>query len=499
MSNLNARNENKTVRVKKVVNHGGEENFNVNAKESFVSIATTSMISDKFYETRDEGIQNLVDSLSALKKSDPEFVLKVAAYARKEMNMRSAPQIILVECANRDEFKPYISKWAPLIMSRADEPVDAMAYQLLKYGKPIPNSLKKAIKSKLETFSEYNLAKYQRKNSTVKMADVIKLTHPNLGEVGKKILEGTASADTWEKNLSSGVGDSKKESWEISIPKMGYMALLRNLRNMIKEEIDLKLFKTVLGKLSDKDQVKNSKQFPFRFFSAHRELEQMTMGINPNQLKMVNLALEALGKAINHSVSNVNIEGHNLFLIDSSGSMSSSVSDKSKIDCIDIGLLLGCIGVNKSDSSELWTFDTVTNVRKVRKTLPILDQVSNIRQHCHGGATYLNTALELLNTTGKKFDNIIVVSDYQVYTDRGWGSSHPSTHQALWKKYLSTNPDAKMYSIDLRGYDKGTPVKKDANNVFLFSGWSEKILEMIGADSSGLVQEIESWNPFEDK
>jgi len=498
MSNLNARNENKTVRAKRVVNHGGGDNFTVNAKENLVSIATTSMISDKYYETRDEGIQNLVDALVALKKSDPEFVLKVAAYARKEMNMRSAPQIILVECANRDEFKPYIAKWAPLIMSRADEPVDAMAYQLLKYGKPIPNSLKRAIKNRLEKFSEYNLAKYQRKTSTVKMADVIKLTHPNLGEIGKKILEGTASADTWEKNLST--SENKKGAWETSIPIMGYMALLRNLRNMIKEEVNIELFKTALRKLSDKEQVKNSKQFPYRFFSAHRELEGMNGLNNNNQMKMTNLALAALATAMDHSVDNVNIEGHNLILVDSSGSMSSSVSDKSKISCVEVGLVLGCMGVNKSDSSELWTFDTETVVRKVRKTLPILDQVSDIRKHCHGGATYLNKALKLLNSSGKKFDNVIILSDYQVYSNNlSWGGSSATENGNLWKKYLQNNPEAKMYSIDLRGYAKGTPLKKDANNVFLFSGWSEKILEMIGADSSGLVQEIENWNPFEGK
>lgn len=488
MSNLNARNVNKVVRKKVVVNHEGATNFSVNAKEAFVSIATTSMVSDKFYENRDKGIEGLVDALVALKNSDPEFVLKVAAYARKEMNMRSAPQIILVECANRDEFKPYISKWAPLIMGRADEPVDAMAYQLSKYGKPIPNSLKRAIKKRLEAFSEYQITKYQKKDATVKMADVIKITHPNLGEFGKKILEGTASVDTWEKNLSTGVGESKKESWELSVPKMGYMALLRNLRNMIKEDVDLTIFRGVLDTLRDSDQVAKSKQFPFRFFSAHQELGKTVYGLNANQKKMTNLALVALAEAMNHSVKNVNIEGDNLFLADSSGSMGQSVSDKSSVDCVDIALLMGCMGVAKSDSSELWTFDTDVNERIVRKTIPILDQTSDIRKHCHGGATYLHKALSKLVKSGKKFDNIIVLSDYQCYGDRSCDT--------IWRQYLAINPTAKLYMVDLRGYNKGTPFKKDKDNVFVFSGWSEKILEMIGADASGLTQEIESWNPF---
>ncbi len=495
MSNLNARNENKVVRKKVVTNHGGGVNHTINSKESLVSIATTSMVSDKFYESKAKGIENLIEAISKLKKSDPEFVLKVAAYARKEMNMRSVPQIILVECANRDEFKPFINKWAPLIMSRADEPVDALAYHLTNYGRPIPNSLKRAIKNKLESFTEYQLGKYQRNNSTVKLSDVVKLTHPNLGVIGKKILEGNLSVDTWEKNLSTGVGESKKESWEISVPKMGYMALLRNLRNMIIEEIDMTIFKGVLSKIADKDQVKNSKQFPFRFYSAFRELEKTSFA-GANQKKMANLALVALTNAMNHSVDNVNIEGDNLFLADSSGSMLSSVSEKSEVQCIDIALMLGCIGVNKSDSSEMWTFDTSPKKRVVRKTTPILEQTLDIRKTCNGGATHLAKALKLLNTEGTKFDNVIIVSDYQCYAD-SYYADNPSTE---WRKYLkNVNPNANLYMIDVRGYNKGTPVTKSADNVFLFSGWSEKILEMIGANASGLTQEIENWNPFEDK
>lgn len=498
MSNLNARNTNRTVRPKTTVNHEGEVSFTLTAKETLATIASTSLIGDKFYESKDEGLKNLVDSIVALSKSDPEFVLKTAAYARNVLNMRSLPQAILVECANRDEFKKYIAKWAPFIMVRADEPTDAMAYQINKFGKPIPNSLKRAIKKKLESFSEYQLSKYQGRNSSVKLADVVKLTHPNLGPVGKKILEGTAKVDTWESKLSATQGEDKSTAWAEAIPTMGYMALLRNLRNFIKEDIDNTVFKSVLTKIADKDQVKKSKQFPFRFYSAYVELDKARYTLK-NEAK-INKAMDALAIAMDHAVDNVEIEGTNLFLVDSSGSMNQPVSNKSDVMAVDIACLLGCIGVKRSDASRLWTFDTTTKARNPNRTMPILDMTKALRAECRGGGTYFHLAMEKLIADGKKYDNIVVVSDFQCYEKSDPWARASTTLQTLWKKYLGMHPDAKLHIIDSVGYNRGTPFKKDADNVHIYSGWSEKILEMIGNSSSvGLVHEIEEWDPFQNQ
>lgn len=504
MSNLNKKNVNRKVRAKTTVNHEGETSFTLNAKESIVNIASTSLISDKFYESKDEGLKNLAESIAAMRHVDPEFVLKTAAYARNVLNMRSVPQAILVECANRDEFKPYVSKWAPLIMVRADEPADAMAYQINKFGRsskggqPIPACLRRAIKKKIEGFNEYQLAKYRSGNSVVKLADVIKLTHPKLGDLGKKIIEGDLkNKETWESKLSATKGEDKSVAWEEAIPTMGYMALLRNLRNFIKEDIDDIVFKGVLAKIADRDQVKKSKQFPFRFYSAYVELDKARYTLK-NEAK-INKAMDALAVAMDHAVNNVEIEGTNLFLVDSSGSMHQSISNKNSLMAIDVACLLGCIGVKRSDASRLWTFDTSVKARNPNRTMPILDMTKALRSGCHGGGTYFHLAMEKLIADGKKYDNIVVVSDFQCYerTD-GWAMPRNTvTPQTLWKKYLGSFPDAKLHIIDSVGYNRGTPFKKDVDNVHIYSGWSEKILEMIGNSSSvGLVHEIEEWDPF---
>ena len=155
------------------------------------------------------------------------------------------------------------------------------------------------------------------------------------------------------------------------------------------------------------------------------------------------------------------------------------------------------MGVRKSDSSDLWTFDTNVTQRRIRKSTPVLEQTYEIVKTCRGGATYLHKAFELLSKTGKVYDNIIVISDYQCYKDCGWGRNSRNPEQG-WRDYKNdVAPEAKLFSIDVVGYNKGAPFSKGKDDTFFFSGWSEKILEMIGSSSVGLTQEIEEWNPFD--
>ena len=92
---------------------------------------------------------------------------------------------------------------------------------------------------------------------------------------------------TWETELSA-LGqikfdseDLKKEAvklkWEelIFSNKLGYMATLRNLRNILEAGVSKEALNKVCGFLSDAKAVANSKQLPFRFLAAYRELKEL--------------------------------------------------------------------------------------------------------------------------------------------------------------------------------------------------------------------------------
>ena len=70
---------------------------------------------------------------------------------------------------------------------------------------------------------------------------------------------------------------NKASTWESLIDhnKLPFMAMLRNLRNVIKANVNPRYHNMILGRLRSEKAVVNSKQFPFRFFSAYEVLTEL--------------------------------------------------------------------------------------------------------------------------------------------------------------------------------------------------------------------------------
>ena len=81
--------------------------------------------------------------------------------------------------------------------------------------------------------------------------------------------------ETWETQVSK--KGNKASTWQdlIDHKKLPFMAMLRNIRNLIIAGVSPKHHQWVMKKLGDEREVVKSKQFPFRFFSAYQVLEDM--------------------------------------------------------------------------------------------------------------------------------------------------------------------------------------------------------------------------------
>ena len=95
-----------------------------------------------------------------------------------------------------------------------------------------------------------------------------------------------STPETWETQVS--LKGNKAGTWEelIDHSKLPFMAMLRNLRNLILAGISPKHHQWVINKLNDERAVTNSKQFPFRFFSAYEVLgglEKIARGEAPEE------------------------------------------------------------------------------------------------------------------------------------------------------------------------------------------------------------------------
>ncbi|XP_056092464.1 telomerase protein component 1 [Rhinichthys klamathensis goyatoka] len=82
--------------------------------------------------------------------------------------------------------------------------------------------------------------------------------------------------DTWECKLSQ--EGNKAATWEklLDGKSLPFMAMLRNLRNMISTGISEKHHSMILNRLTSKNAVIKSRQFPFRFLSAYKVVLELS-------------------------------------------------------------------------------------------------------------------------------------------------------------------------------------------------------------------------------
>ena len=330
MSKFNSTQTNKTV------NKSGHAAYKMPDKEKLVTQVLTSFFNeDKFYGDNSAEMQKTIKNVIA---KDAEFVAKLAVFARREFNMRSVAHVLTAYLAHEVNGKPYTRQTVKAVTLRGDDATEIMACYLNLFGKPIPNSLRKGIADVMQGFDEYTLAKYKGEGKAVKMRDLLCLCRPTpknekQSDMWKRLLNGELETPyTWETELSAKGNNAK--TWEALIEsgKVGYMALLRNLQNILKANPSN--VNDVLDIIQDPEKVKRSKQLPFRYLSAYKEVSAFCGS----------KILDVLENAAEASCENIpKLSGTTVIAVDVSGSMGDKISAKSDVRCYEIAMLLGLI------------------------------------------------------------------------------------------------------------------------------------------------------------
>jgi 60 kDa SS-A/Ro ribonucleoprotein len=482
-------------------NHAGATAYKLTPALDLYATVVTSTLSDKFYEGGAARIERLRQLVAA---NDPVFVAKLAVYARERMHLRSVPLVLAVELAQVHRGDDLVSRLVARVIQRADEITEVLAYYTqanqrndVKKLNRLSKQVQKGIVLAFNKFDEYQFAKYDRDGTAVKLRDALFLTHPvpkNEAQQAlfNKIATGTLETPyTWETELSAlGQQVFKNETakkaaftakWQelIDSGKLGYMALMRNLRNILEAEVSGKHIQKVCETLSDKRQVENSKQLPFRFLAAYRELLAVQSGKTA-------AVLQALEDAVKASVANMRGFDYDTSVVvacDVSGSMQTSISPKSKVLNYDIGLMLGMLLKSKCKNVEAGMFgDTWKTIQ-----MPSGNILSNVQEFYRregevGYSTngYLVIA-DLLNRK-KAVDKVMMFTDCQMWNSNGTND----TIAGMWQKYRrQVAPDAKLYLFDLAGYGKTPLDLMQDQGVHLIAGWSDKIFDVLAALENG--------------
>ena len=329
-----------------------------------------------------------------VRRCDPDMVANLAIEAREKGRLRHTPLLLMRELARHPE-KPKIAAGLARVIQRADELSEFMAMYWSEGRCPLSAQVKKGLAEAFGKFDAYQLAKYNR-NSAVRLRDVLFMCHakPKDGaqeDLWKELVEKRLNApDTWEVGLSAGAGKKETFTRLIKESKLGYMALLRNLRNMTEADVDFNLIKNAILSGAEK-----SKALPFRFVAAANAAPRYEPVLD-----------EAMKAAVKHLEP---LSGQTYVLIDVSGSMEWRLSGKSDLNRIDAASALGVLVCALSESARVFTFSNRVVEVPPRASLSLIKAIQNSQNH---GGTELGAAVREINKKGP-YDRLIVITDEQ--------------------------------------------------------------------------------------
>ncbi len=192
--------------------------------------------------------------------------------------MRSVSHIVAVEIAHSVKKETWTKAFFKTIVHRVDDITEILSLYKLWYGKPYPNCLKKGLRAAFSKFNDYQISKYKGEKKDFKLVDSVNILHPISTETNSKSLKllvenKLVNDETWETQstkIGQNIKDEKEkqlaqtEMWNklIEEKKIGYFALLRNLRNIIKTN-DAKVITNACQLLVDEKLIKNSLVFLF--------------------------------------------------------------------------------------------------------------------------------------------------------------------------------------------------------------------------------------------
>jgi len=459
----------------KTVNLAGGQAYSQSAELELLSILLTSFANDQFYRSANDTYEHLKKLVGVC---DKKFVAQSAIYARTQFGMRSISHVVASELAKHISGEKWAKDFYSTIIYRPDDMTEIISYHSANNGK-ITNSMKKGIAKAFDKFDRYQLAKYRGEGKGYKLIDIVNLVHPvpvekNAEAINALVKGDLKSFDTWETELSKAgqvatseeeKSDLKKEVWVklIRKKKIGYFALLRNLRNIIEQAPEI--IPEALETLTNEAIIKKSLVLPFRFITAYEEIEKLNEG------KIIRDVLIALNKAVDISINNVpKFDGETLVVLDVSGSMQGKPAV--------IGSLFSAV-LLKSNNADMMLFAE----RAAYKNMNPMDSTVTIANSLRfsGGGTNFHS---IFQTANKKYDRVIILSDMQ-----GWiGHNAPIAEFNNYKSQTGANPF--IYSFDLNNYGS---MQFPEKNVFCLAGFSEKvfdIMKLLEQDKNALINEI---------
>ena len=358
-------------------------------------------------------------------------------------------------------------------------------------------AVRKALAILFNTLDEYQFTRYDRETQTG-LRQALTLLRPKPKDKPRQLLFHKIRKDqlpprsNWQDELNvlqQQHYDSPelrqlalRDKWKelISSFRMGYPALLDNLRPILSTGVSGKMLKLTAEYLGNAAAVVRSGQGPFPFLEAYRELRDREEGGSV-------LLMEALEQAVLHSAWNIagfEEELRVVIAMDVSDSMKYPVREDSRVQRYDIGPLLAmvlrhrCRQVSAGILGNTWKPVDLST----RQVLAGADAFQR-REGEAGYATNGHLVIADLLKKDVAVDKVLIFTDCALWNDRPFNQPAGMDLRRLWRQYRQRNPEAKLYLFDLAGYGK-KPLEIPEEGVYLVSGWNERIFDVLSFHQS---------------
>ena len=421
-------------------NHEGAKVPAINPERQLRRLVLASMLWEKQFYLDGTSTADLVKTL--VPRVSADRVAALAMQARSEYKLRHMPLLLCRELARIGKLSGTV---LGAVIQRADEMGEFLSLYWAEKRSPISNQVKKGLAIAFNTFSEYQLAKFDKNSANVSIRDVMFLVHPKPNseeqtQLFKRVADqALKTPDTWETQLSAGADKSTTFTRLMAEKKLGALAFLRNLRNMTQAGVSEAVIRAYAL------TVNVDRVLPFRYVAAARVVPQLEDMLEGMMLRSLKTAEKLPGKTV--------------LLVDVSGSMfGTRLSAKSDLERFDAAAALAMLCREICDDVEIYTFSNDLKRVAARRGFALREAMSNSQQH---GGTRLGSALNQLTTP---HDRVIVFTDEQSQDTVGAPKC------------------GKGYIINVAGYENG--VNHSAWTTV--TGFSESVIDYIRESEKAL-------------
>ncbi len=498
---------NRRVPAADVVNEAGGAAYQLSPKAALAQYAATGCLNTTFYASAEQQLATVLN-LCSHPDVEPEFIARVALYARTHGHMKDLPAVL---CAVLSSFGP------GLLAEVFDRVIDdgkmvRNFVQVMRSGTTGRKSLgslpKRLVQQWFEPRTDEQVFRASVGNDP-SLADVIRMVHPKPATASRAALYGyllgqphdAAALPEVVKAFEAFKADpaGRRETpnvpfqmltglpltaghWKGIAANAGWQMTRMNLNTFARHGVfdDAKLTRQIASRLRDPELVRKARVFPYQLMVAHTQASTA-----PTEVR------EALQDAMEHATHNVpTVAGQVYVCPDVSGSMGSPVTGHRKgstsaVRCVDVAALVAACLLRANRDAEVIPFETaVVKGLTLNPRDTVLTNAAKLAA-VGGGGTNCSAPLAWLNARGAVGDLVVYVSDNESWVDRARGRGTATMEQ--WDVFKRRSPDAKLVCIDLQPYSTAQAIDTGRGDVLNVGGFSDAVFDVVAQFAAGTL------------